>query len=380
MTSTPVTIAKQGPLHASIGGLIATIALLAPVVVWADAPKTYEVGDNQLYRELRDVPLDKLNPGDEVRVHGRAAPYKLGAKFTINRSGTAAAPIKIRGVVENNYMPNLDGNGATEHPTSACYFTSDVRSSALIGIMECPVSQGGDGKPPKYIEITGLELTNAQDAYQFQWNTNGSWHPYFASAAVGIYHASYVTIKGNNIHRNMNGTFTKDGYLTGQEVKGVLIEGNHFHDNGEPGSMHYHNAHYGEDHGTVIQFNRISRNLGSGAQIKTRGAGTIIRYNWIGSDEAGGGGVLPVDVVDAEMDSVLNDPNYGNVYAFGNVIFSYYDPAAKFIHMGFDGDPPNTQKNLYLFRNTFVSFNVQPGQGSGCNPPSVGSTLFFGVH
>src|SRR5437868_10115516 len=56
----------------------------------------YNVGPGQAFARLADVPWEDLAPGDTVRVFWREAPYN--EKLLINRTGTAAKPIRIVGM------------------------------------------------------------------------------------------------------------------------------------------------------------------------------------------------------------------------------------------------------------------------------------------
>ncbi len=68
------------------------------ITCWAGSAfaASYEVGPGKAYENISDVPLDSLDAGDEVVVYYRAEPYR--ESFGIERPGTQANPITIRGV------------------------------------------------------------------------------------------------------------------------------------------------------------------------------------------------------------------------------------------------------------------------------------------
>ena len=57
---------------------------------------TYEVGHGKSYERISDVPLGSLEAGDTVLIHWREEPYN--EKFWLRGTGTAEAPITVRGV------------------------------------------------------------------------------------------------------------------------------------------------------------------------------------------------------------------------------------------------------------------------------------------
>src|SRR5262245_37463954 len=81
----------------------------------ASGATIYNVGPGQPYASIGAVPLATLQPGDTVRIHYRATPYK--EKWVICRQGTAAQPITFTGVPgPNGELPIIEGIGATTAP------------------------------------------------------------------------------------------------------------------------------------------------------------------------------------------------------------------------------------------------------------------------
>ena len=84
----------------------------SPRACWGGARGDLRVGPGQPLAAIGDVPWESLAPGDAVRIHWRAAPYR--EKWVIGRAGTAAAPIVVRGVPgPGGELPVIDGDGAT---------------------------------------------------------------------------------------------------------------------------------------------------------------------------------------------------------------------------------------------------------------------------
>ena len=75
-------------------------ALLLGLAASPAAATNYDVGPGLALEAIADVPWESLGPGDLVRIHYRPEPYR--EKWVIGRSGTAQAPIVVRGVLGPN--------------------------------------------------------------------------------------------------------------------------------------------------------------------------------------------------------------------------------------------------------------------------------------
>ena len=91
----PATGRASGSRHplviVTLPSLTAFPLALAVALLLVSAPARatdYDVGPGQPYAAIGDVPWESLAPGDRVRIHWRAAPYK--EKWVIARRGTAA--------------------------------------------------------------------------------------------------------------------------------------------------------------------------------------------------------------------------------------------------------------------------------------------------
>src|SRR5688572_23445876 len=133
----------------------------------------YEVGPGKPYTKIGSVPWATLAPGDTVLIYWRSTPYY--EKWAIGTSGTAAAPITVRGVMNSSSRPIIDGQNAIT-PANLRY-TNPERSVLKIGGTSVPADIA-----PQYIVIENLEFRKAHTGYNFT-NFDGSTVGYVANAA-----------------------------------------------------------------------------------------------------------------------------------------------------------------------------------------------------
>src|SRR4029453_13931378 len=96
---------------------------------------TYNVGPGQAYASIGAVPIATLQPGDTVRIHYRASPYKKKGVFL--RQGTAAQPITFTGVAgPNGELPVIEGISAVTAP--GLNYWSESRGVIKIGGANVP--------------------------------------------------------------------------------------------------------------------------------------------------------------------------------------------------------------------------------------------------
>src|SRR5262249_22248274 len=98
-------------------GAAASAALVPTTGAHTSAPGTaHEVGPGRPFPSLGAVPWESLGPGDSVRIHWRATPYR--EKVLLSNRGTATDPIVVCGVADgpNGEPPVIDGRGATTRP------------------------------------------------------------------------------------------------------------------------------------------------------------------------------------------------------------------------------------------------------------------------
>ncbi len=317
----------------------------------------YSVGPGQPYEELGSLPWMTLAPGDTVRIHWRSKPY--ASKIFLRVSGTPENPIVIRGIPnENGDLPVLSGENATTDPQFIGYFsrqwTEDLGLFLIHRNTRVPPVDEESYKPKhiifEYLEITGVKPSNTfidQDGKTRNYNR--------FSSAIHALEVENLTIRYCKIHDNAQGIFTNtndggEGYIS----RNILIEYNEIWGNGNADDNGIEHNIYTQAAGTIIQFNRMgSLRPGSrGANIKDRSSGTIIRYNWIE------GSARLLDLVETEggWRIILNEPNYHDVYVYGNIFVNDMtnDPfGVNMIHFGFDNDPELAKRGtLYFYHNT----------------------------
>lgn len=306
----------------------------------------YDVGPGQPLAAIGDAPWATLQPGDEVRIHWRPEPYR--EKWVIGRSGTAEAPIAVRGIAgPGGARPVISGDGATT-PAPLDY-TNEQRGVVKIGTSNVPPST-----LPSHVVIEGLEIRSAHPDYTFQ-DDHGALQSYANNAAsIYVERAAHLVIRNCVLHDSGNGLFI--GAFDGQTTD-IRIEGNHIFGNGNEGSAFEHNT-YTAAIGILYEANRFGppRSGSIGNNLKDRSAGLVVRYNWIE------GGNRQLDLVDAEDSGVLvAHPSYDRTFVYGNVLIEPDGAGnSQIVHYG--GDSGNTaiyrKGILHFFHNTVVSLRT----------------------
>ena len=322
------------------------LALAAALVVLSagvSRAATYEVGPGRPYATPSAVPWESLQPGDQVLIYWRAAPYK--DKWVICRQGTAAAPIVVRGVRgPDGARPVIDGNGATTR--LQLDYWGEQRAVIKIGGASVPADL-----MPRHIVVEGLEIRSARPPFTFTDDAGGAGTYANNAASIWIEKGEQILIRDTVLHDSGNGVFVSSaGALIS---RGIVIERSHIHGNGNLGSLFEHNA-YTEALGIVYQFNRFGplRAGASGNNLKDRSAGLVVRYNWIE------GGNRQLDLVETDSATIQADASYRTSHVYGNVLVEP-DGAGnrQIVHYG--GDNGTTSKyrkgRLLFYQNTLVS-------------------------
>lgn len=296
----------------------------------------YPVGPSQPYETIGAVPLNTLQPGDEVVIH----PGVYYEKFVINRAGTAASPIVIRGVPDaDGTLPIIDGNEAVT-PLAQDYW-NEARSLIKIGGASVP----SDGAA--HVTVQKLRLQNAHAGFSFL-DDRGNPGSYVDNAAcIHMEEGSNIDIIDNEITGCGNGIFITPG------CQDILIEGNYIWGNGNVGSIYEHNT-YTEALGITYRYNRFGPLCEgcSGNNLKDRSAGLEVAYNFIE------GGNRQLDLVDSGLSAILNDPSYHTTLVYGNILFEPpSDGNRQIVHYGGDsGNSGNYRQGvLQFYHNTVVS-------------------------
>ena len=304
----------------------------------------YEVGPGQAYTSIGAVPWEGLDPGDEVRIHWRAASYQ--EKFVIGRQGTAAAPIVVRGIPgPQGELPVIDGNGATTR--LALDYWSESRGVIKIGGSSVPPDV-----TPRYIVVEHLDVRSARPPYTFTDDTGATVSYPNNAASIYLEKGEHITIRDCEIHDSGNGLFVAS---SDENVsRDILIERCFIHGNGNVGSIYEHNT-YTAAIGITYQFNRFGplRSGAGGNNLKDRSAGLVVRYNWIE------GGNRQLDLVDAEDSAqIRNDSEYGRTIVYGNILLETEETGNRqIVHYGGDSGVTATYRKgrLYFYHNTVVS-------------------------
>ena len=304
---------------------------------------TYRVGPSQKLSSLGEVPWESLQPGDQVEIYWRPQPYR--EKFVICRSGTAEAPIIVRGVSgAGGERPVIDGENATTR--KQLQYWGDVRGVIKIGGAVNPPDS-----MPRYIVLDNLDIRGGRPPFSFTAG-NGEKKDYRKNAAaIYVEKADHLTIRNCTIHDSGNGLFVSSN--NDQASTDILVEGCYIFDNGNPKSGYEHNV-YTEAIGIAFQFNHFGPlRVGCiGNNLKDRSAGTVIRYNWI---EAGNN---VLDLVEGE-DSVFvrKSPLYSKTMVYGNVIIKHEGLHNYIVHFGGDSGQASLLRKgtLYFCNNTIIS-------------------------
>ena len=314
----------------------------------------YHVGPGQEYTELGSVPWTTLTAGDKVLIHWRNTPY--ASKIFLRAQGTAENPVIIRGIPnENGDLPVLTGENATTDPQFIDYFSSEwTENLSLFLIFRGPNDDFYDYKPKhiifEYLEITGVRPENT---FTDQFG-NVRNYSNFGTAICAIV-CENLTVRHCKIYDNAQGIFTNtNGAEEGQISRNLLIEYNEIWGNGNVDPDGRHHNIYSQSAGTIIQYNKIGRlREGSvGSSLKDRSSGTIIRYNWIESS------ARTLDLVEVEdgWQVLMQEPNYHDVYVYGNVLINdiTQDPSSSnMINFGHDNSPEEAKRGtLYFYHNT----------------------------
>ncbi len=345
----------------------------------------YSVGPGQRFADLSQVHWGTLGPGDSVRIYWRELPYRT--KILLSTRGSRDAPIRICGVANGEgKRPVISGqNAVTPEGLNRLdnYFSNDHDNFQGLGLI---ILSGNYNEKPANIVIEGLHLRHARSEYRFV-NSRGERRRYAKGAAcIRIQAADNVVIRNNEIEHCGNGIFTmSQTYNEAALTRNLLIEKNHLHHNGQPGSYLEHNL-YVQAIGVTYQFNRFGPNMpgAEGANLKDRSAGTVIRYNWFE------GGTRVMDLVEVEdsapwfieqaylesLNGSAPDPErlaevratekrYRNTFVYGNLIrhLGSTAPASNLIHYGYDNDPALARKGtLYFYNNTLMILNDRKEQ------------------
>jgi hypothetical protein len=319
-------------------------AVFWPLLLAAAAQAAvYEVGPGKPLARIGDVPWHTLQPGDTVLIHWSPEPYR--EKWVLCRQGTEAAPITVRGVLNDEFLrPVVDASGAVT-PAPLNYWNEE-RSLLKIGGANTPPDT-----MPRWIVIENLDLRGARPGRGFTGDDGTSREYSINAASIHIEKGENIVIRNCVLSDSGNGLFI--GSSATAPARDVLVEANWIHSNGNEGSIYEHNS-YTEALGITFQFNLYGplREGALGNNLKDRSAGLTVRYNWIES------GNRQLDLVDAGAAPLLNDPAYRETFVYGNILV---EPAGagnrQIVHYGGDsGQAARYRKGtLWFYHNTVIS-------------------------
>jgi hypothetical protein len=343
----------------------------------------YEVGPSQSYKTLASVPFPTMVAGSTVRLHNEdttgSSPTTYHEYVQISQAATATQPFRICGVPDSQgNLPVMDASAASGR-SDASFFSGGyglitLQSSSSTGLY--PNYSG-----PSYIAVEGIKFQNAQAGVAFTApnGSGGTWTG--TSAAIRLFEGHNVAIVGNDIYNNGNGVFS-DFTTTanwGGSAMNILWEGNHLHGNGASGSALSHQMNL-QAWNEIAQFNRIENypSSASGANIKSRSLGTVIRYNYLGDGASRQMDLAEVQDATTYMTfagylngypSSFHDLNVADTYTadllaaaqeewnshfvYGNIYQNLSSTAP--IHFGYDtaGDESARKGSLYWYNNSF---------------------------
>lgn len=280
-----------------------TASSTEPVDCTVDPNETgtdYEVGPSQTYTTIGAALTVLYNAsqtswaGSTVRVHNEDTtgtnPTTYHEYIQIRGSGTATQPFRICGVPDSvGHLPVIDASASTAQSwvsTGAC------AGYAAMCIWPGPSNPYGLYQagpiPTAYLVIEGLSIKNANSANTYTPPGGGAAVNWGDSECIGSRAGSDQEYIGNELSFCNIGLFTD--FQASHAWMGFqghdLIEGNYIHDNGTSGSFIDHQL-YLQGWLQAIQFNIVDKMVagGEGSNLKDRGVGSIIRYNYLGDGE-----------------------------------------------------------------------------------------------
>lgn len=370
--------------------LFLLIFLLCPLLVSA---ADFHIGPGQAHTTIGAFPWSSLASGDTVYIHAKAnqEPYYeklyVGAAF----QGTESNPISIIGVPDGNgNKPILSGDGATVGPNFDTY--GDPQYHSDLGLLTFDMGgAAGYASYPQWVIVKDLVIqdychdrSEAGKCKTTITDENGTTKTVYKGAGVSLRAGVHITLDGLEIANNSDGIFGKDQY---SPVEHITVKNCNIHGNGIANQTdnYVHNIY------TEVKYLTVEKSTfgplvaeAPGNNIKDRGVGTIIRYNYI---EDGGHLIDFVECQDNCTDHT-SDPAWADAFVYGNVLYASEDGPAAIIHFGTGdkgADPSYWRHNLYFYNNTVVykrdqsvSWYVGPFKLTGSNQTAyVDNNIFY---
>lgn len=309
----------------------------------------YNIGLGQTYTTIGAFPWSSLVAGDTVYIHAKdsQAPYYEHLYVSAALQGTEANPIKIIGVNDGSgYQPILDGNNSTTGPNFQPY--GDPRYHSALGLLF--IGPGTDyGSYPQWVEISNLTVRNYVDVTTT--DENNLTRNNYSGSMVYIQGGKHITLENLTLTGGQDGVFAKDG---SSPVEYITLKNSYVYDNGIVGDYLYHNL-YTEIKYLTLEGNHFGPPVSGspGNNIKDRGVGTVIRYNYIDD-----GGHL-IDLVECQdlCEDHTSDPAWDETYVYGNVLKAGASGPVYLVQFGTGDRGANSdywRKNLYFYDNTVI--------------------------
>ncbi len=275
---------------AGLVGLIPTLAHAAKI----------QVGPTRTFKTLHDVKT--IAAGDVIEVDGNVT-YPGGVY--IRASGTAAAPVTIRGVKVNGVRPKVSGSGAAGGPVEGLGFT--VRADNVI--------------------VEGFDIT--------------------ASTSACFLHKGHnVTLRDSVVH-----DCPSHGLLSADDESGSLtLDTVEFHHSGQGDKRHqiYVAADETTHPGSVFRMQNCYVHDGNGGNnVKSRAERNEIRYNWIE-----GAYYHSIELIGPDAGEITAPREDGEVV--GNVVIGNGSQKWHLVRIGGDEEETSTRGRYRFVNNTFV--------------------------
>ncbi len=295
--------------------------------------------DGVSYTEYQDIrtAVGAVRPGQEI-VLGPGAYYE---SFDLTVSGTAQAPLKIRG--DGDPRPIIDGT---------------LSSSSWMNTDRGLIKVSGD-----YWTIEHLEVRNAHPWAEAGANSGGFY----------VYPGNYCTIRDCGVYFNGDGIFCTS--TSGQ----LVLEYNEVAYNSWPGAGYEH-GHYVCGWGTTtVRFCHIHHN--GGQNFKSRTEDLVFAYNYVHScgnyqvDMADGSDFTDQDAVLIGNLIVTDKPHRtnqqfmvfgenrhgGSLFLYNNTFIHLYPAGSSFVHMWYPGTTQVAGTTFEAWNNLFY---IPAGAGS----------------
>lgn len=331
----------------------------------------YHIGPDQTYTSISAFTgWTSLLPGDHVYIH-----YGTYAEMILLcQSGTSGNPIVIEGVPDGSgNLPILTGDNMVIPSQFDGHLSEyDLGGGKLAqgyGLIFVERSNQDDawGTRPEYVTVKNLEIkSNTPESYTFT-NSNGVSQAYpDGNAGVYIRNGKDILLENLTIHDTGNGVEVQGVDTMAQNI---TIRGSHLYDFGRTdGRLFLEHGLYTEVSELVVEYCVIgpAREGTSNSTIKSRGAGTVLRYNVMYA------GSRLLDLVEPENQSAYScggvydnpggmqdQPGWSESWVYGNVFINEVNgtrPVSSYpIHYGYDNCPDSPRDGtLYFYDNTVI--------------------------